>query len=127
MVQDGWMSLRLPWRENEDCVRLLSEPLLSIMMKNIMAPSTTRTLSTKLYFSYNSVTKQTTIFTTNVNQMHICMIEHLKELFATSIQAEGIVARLLLQYFVVAQECLVTSIDYWGEVASSPVCGRNPL
>src|SRR5260221_13707350 len=110
MVQDGWMSLRLLWRINEDSLQLLSEPWLS-EFKNDAASNTTLTLCPKLSFSYNSVTRQTTIFTTGVNEMHLCTIEHFKGLSATSLQPEGIVAQLPLQYFVVAQESFVTSID----------------
>jgi hypothetical protein len=85
-----------------DALHLLSEPYLGHLQDVLKYE--THTLYPKLYFSYNSMTQQTTIMTTDLNRSHLWMIQRLKELSGMSIQPEEI-GRLLLQWFVVVQEC----------------------
>jgi hypothetical protein len=82
------------------------------------------TLYPKLYVSYNAMTQQTTIMTSGLNQSHLWMIQHLKELSGKPIQPEEI-GRLLTQYFVVVQECFTVAAELLDDEATGSVCGRK--
>ena len=82
------------------------------------------TLHLKLYFSYNATTQQTTIMTAGLNRSHLWMIQHLKELSGMSIQPEEI-GRLLIQYFVVVQECFKSTATWWDTLSNGMVCSET--
>jgi len=112
------MSFRIYWMPSEDGLLLLSEPYLSHMKGAI--GDTFRFCNPKLYFSYNSKTQQTTIVTTDLNQLHLTMIQHLRQLSGTSIPLEEII-QLLLECFIVIQECFVVTAGCLDEMANNGV------
>ena len=57
---------------------------------------------------------------TDVAQLQLCMIQHLKELCGKPIAPEEI-ARLLIKCFAVVQECFAKTAVHWDKLAS-PVC-----
>src|SRR5258706_8180371 len=114
------MSLCVQWKKSRDALNLLSEPYLGVLQSWVNTPGTTAHFP-KLYFSYNAKTQQTTIITTDLNRSHLWMIQHLKELSGLSIRPEEI-GRLLVQYFVVVQECFTTTATLWDEKADGTVC-----
>lgn len=62
--------------------------------------------------------------TTELNQMHISMIQRLKELPEMTIQPEKVV-RLLIQCVDVVRECFVTKAEHGDfEVASTVRCSK---
>ena len=118
------MRFRLQWLPSRDGLHLISEPYLGYLEHGLTMAS--RTVYPRLYFSYNAMTQQTTIMTTDMNKPHLCMIQHLKELSGMSVQPE--ISRLLIQCFVVARECFRAVVEQWDERASGPVCrGRHHL
>ncbi len=119
------MALRLQCESNEDTLRLLSGPYLSLLRGMMSEDSTTR--YPRLYFSYNPVTRQTTIVSTGLNDLHLSMIQHLKESFIMSMQTEEIVARILLRYFVVAQQYFAVLTEYYDRKANGQVSSGNAL
>ena len=120
MGQDGWMALRFQWKTSQDALDLVSEPYLGTLQTWIDTLGS-NTIYPKLYFSYNVITQQTTIMTTDLNRSHLWMIQHVKELSGQSILPEEI-GRLLIQYFVVVQECFTATAAGWDESANGPVC-----
>ena len=106
------------WIPSEDGLLLLSEPYLSRMKETIRFASCFR--NPKLYFSHNSKTQQTTIVTTDLNQLHLTMVQHLRQLSGTSIPLEEII-QLLLKCFIVIQECFVVTAGYLDEMANDGV------
>jgi hypothetical protein len=99
---------------------LLSEPYLGHLQSVLKYE--TYTLFPKLYFSYNAMTQQTTIMTTDLNRSHLWMIQRLKELSGRSILPEEI-GRLFTQCFVVVQECFREIAEKLDNSALGPVCG----
>jgi len=69
---------------------------------------------------YTSRTRQTTIVTTDLNHMHLSMIQHLKQLSGTSIQSEE-TAQLLVKCFNAIQEYFTITAVHWDEQAIGPV------
>jgi len=126
LVQDGWMALRLPYItiQPEEDTHYLSGSYLSYL-KNRFEQTRSAVLGPKLYFSYNTRTQQTTIMTTDLNQLHICMIRHLKKLSGMSPWSEEI-ARLLIKYITVVQDCFTVMATTWDEQANGPVCRSKP-
>lgn len=80
----------------------------------------TLTLHPRLYFSHNAKTQQTTIMTTDLNGMHLSMIQYLRQLSGTSIQPEEI-TKLLIKCFVAIQQCFTTTAVHWDGRANDPV------
>jgi len=121
------MSFRIHWQPSEDGLLLLSEPYLLDLKENIL-PAGYRSCirSPKLYFSHNLKTQQTTIITTDLNQLHSTMVHHLKQLSGTSIPLEEII-QLLLMCFIVIQECFAASAGGLDELANDPVYCGMPL
>jgi hypothetical protein len=117
------MNLRFQWLGSEDGLCLLSEPYLSTFENDILDFNSIRRYP-KLYFSYNASTQQTTIMTTDMNQLHLSMIHHLKQLAGMSIRLEEI-AQLLIQCFVVIQEGYAATVSHWEIKAGGPVCCRK--
>ena len=118
------MSFRLQWKTSRDALQLLSGPYLDYLQGELKTVSAT--LYPKLYFSYNAKTQQTTIITTDLNRSHLWMIQHLEELSGMSVRPEEI-GRLLIQYFVVIQECFTATAALWDEAAGSVCCKRLHL
>jgi len=114
------MGLRLQWKPSEDALHLLSEPYLGRLHAILKYQS--YDLYPKLYFSYNATTQQTTIITTDLNRPHLQMIQHLKELSGGPIQPEEI-GRLMMQFFVVIQDCFRVTAESWDERTTGGVCG----
>jgi hypothetical protein len=117
------MSLRVQWMPFEDGLHLLSEPYLSYFETEFL-PLDSFTVYPKLYFSYNSRTQQTTIITTDLNQFHLSMIQHLKQMSGLSIRPEEI-AHLAIQCFVMIQEGYTAAALEWDTKATGPVCCRK--
>jgi len=65
--------------------------------------------------------------TTDLNQMHLCMIQRLKELSTASTRPEEIVPRLLLQWFTTACECFEDTAAVWDVDTAMAVCISKPL
>jgi len=122
------MALRLHWKKTKYTPHLLSEPYSSWFDKenNTTSPPYINTYP-RLYLSYNAGTQQTTIITTGLDQFYLCMVQHLKDLFKTSIRPEEIVPRLLLRWFAMAQECFAGIAEVWGVNTGGPVCSGEPL
>ncbi len=78
------------------------------------------TLHPRVYFSHDARTRQTTIVTTDLNEMHLSMIEHLNMLSGTSIQPEE-TAQLLVKCFDGIQEHFTITAVKWDRRASGPV------
>src|SRR5258706_1042171 len=114
------MTLRFQWKTSQDALHLVSEPYLGTLQTWINNFSS-YTLYSKLYFSYNLMTQQATIMTTDLNQSHLRMIQHLRELPGVSIRPEEI-GRLLIQYVVVLQECFIATAMWWDDRATGTVC-----
>jgi len=114
------MSLRFQWKRSPDGFQLLLEPYLGIVQKWLG----TATVYPKLYFCYNAMTQQTTILTTDLNRSHLWMIQHLKGLSGMHIRPEE-VGRLLIQHFVMVQECFTATAVVWDERANGPVCCKR--
>src|SRR5258706_6152488 len=116
------MSFRLQWKTSRDVLDLLSGSYLEYLQGLLTMGSAT--LYPKLYFSHNAMTQQTTIITKDVNRSQLWMIQHLKGLSGVSFRPEEI-GRLLIQYFVVTQECFRTIAEQWDEEVNGPVrCGK---
>ena len=111
------MSFRLQWKTSRDALQLLSGPYLDYLQGELKTVSAT--LYPKLYFSYNAMTQQTTIITTDLNRSHLWMIQHLKGLSGSIRPSE--IGRLLIQCFVVTQECFRTIAEQWDEEVNGPV------
>ena len=96
-------------------------------MKRVMLEATSQSggAYSKLYFSHNVRTEQTTILTTDLNQLHLSMILHLKQLSGTSIQPKEI-TQLLIKCFVMIQEYCTATAVCWDERAANPVCCSKP-
>ena len=116
------MSLRFQWRPSQDAIHLLSEPHLGFVQSRLAIGSVV--LHPKLYFSYNAMTQQTTIITTDLNRSHLWLIQHLKELSGTIIRPEEI-ALLLIKCFVVIQECFGETAEWWDDRVNNPVCYKT--
>jgi hypothetical protein len=80
----------------------------------------------RLYVSYNPKTQQTTIMTTDLNRLHLSMIEHLNQLSGTSIQPEE-VTQLLMKCFFVIQECFTGTAETFDRMSNTAVCCGIPL
>ena len=80
-----------------------------------------RTLHPKLYFSYNARTQQTTVITTDLNRLHLCMVQHLQKLSGMANRPEEI-ALLLIKWITVVQECFTATIMSWDAELNNPVC-----
>ena len=122
--QDGWMALRFHWRTSEDGLCLLSEPYLS-HFKNAVMPVAMSCFFLRLYFSYNAATRQTTIMTTDLNQLHLSMIQRLKGSSEMTTHPEKI-TQLLTQCFAVVGECFAAAAMVW-DASSGRVHCRNLL
>jgi hypothetical protein len=125
VVLDGWMALRLQWKTVEGGLHLLSGPYLSYLKSRIENFKDT-TLFPRVYFCYDSTTRQTTVLTTDLNQSHLCMIHHLRAWYGTSMQPGEIAARLLFQWFAVAQGQFVEISDFWDNDATGTVRNSEP-
>ena len=82
----------------------------------------------KLYFSYNAGTRQTTIMTTDLNQLYLRMVQNLEALPGMANQpdcAEQMV-QLLTQCFSVVRECFIDMAVRWDGRANSGVCCGEP-
>lgn len=116
------MSLRLQWKASQDALHLLSGDLLDFYRWSLSPGAGSSTFYPNIYFSYNVMTQQTTIVTTDMVLPHLFMIQHLEKLSGMSIQP-GEIARLLTQCFDVIQECFRAIAQYWDENANGPVSG----
>jgi len=67
------------------------------------------------------------IIVTGLDQFYLCMVQHIKDLFKTSIQPKEIVPRLLLRWFVMAQEWFAGITEVRGVNTGGPVCSGEPL
>src|SRR5258706_8737993 len=116
------MSFRFQWKTSRDALHLLSGLHLDHLQDLLTMSSAT--LYPKLYFSHNTTTQQTTIITTDLNRSHLWMTQHLRGLSGVSIRPSEI-GRLLVQCFVVTQECFRTIAEQWDEEVNGPVrCGK---
>jgi len=93
----GWMTLRIHLMSSRIESHLLSEPYLSRTKHNLQFGAFNH--YPKLYFYYNRATRQTTVISTDILELHLSLIQHVKDLAATSMQPEEIFARILLHYF----------------------------
>ena len=119
------MSFRFECKSSRDDLHLLSEPYLSRLNTRINI-NLLHTLFSKLYFSYNTKTQQTTIITTDLNRSHLWIIQHFKELSGMSVCPVE-VGRLLVQHFIVEQECYTATARQWDAMADGPVCCKNTI
>jgi hypothetical protein len=99
----------------------MSEPFLDDLQSRLN--DTTTTLLPKLYFSYNAKAQQTTIMTTDLNQLHLFLIQHLS---GRSIQPE-MIGQLLTQCFVIVQGCFGAAAEQMDINTTGSVCGRSPI
>jgi len=114
------MGLLLRCNLSQDDLHLLSEPYLGQLQSKLERYEST-TLYPRLYVSYNATNQQTTIITTDLNRLHLRMIQHLKELSGGSIQPEEI-GRLMTQCFVVVQDCFRVTAESWDQMTTGGVC-----
>jgi hypothetical protein len=68
-----------------------------------------------LYLSYNTGTQQTTVLTKGLNEVHLCLIQHLKELLDafTPPEPEEILLQLLIQCFIVMRANFAMAAEFW--------------
>ena len=85
------------------------------------------TLHTRLYFSYNIGTRQITILTTGLNQLHLRMVQHFESLpeMANQPECPERLVRLLIQCFAVVRENIGATAINWDDKASGEVCWVN--
>ena len=121
------MALRVQWKPFKSGLDLLSEPHLSYLKSRMSAGDTT--LFPRLYFSYNTGTQQTTIMTTDLNQLYLRMVQRLEALPETANQpgCPEQMVHLLTQCFSVVRECFVDVAVRWDNRANSGVCCDAPL
>ena len=101
----------------QDGLHLLSEPYISwVKLFSVTAP-----LNPKLYVSYNARTQETTVVTTELNPLHLSMIQRLMALSGTSIPPEE-TAQLLIQCFTVMQEGFEAGAAHLDAQAAGSVC-----
>ena len=125
-VQDGYMALRIQWRSFKGGLDLLSEPYLSYL-KDRMSRDQTLDLYPRLYYSYNAGTRQTTIMTTDLNQLYLRMVQHLETLpkMTNQLECPEQIIQLLSQCFVVVRENFGRTAAYWDTRAIGEVsCGE---
>jgi len=119
-VQDGWMALRIQLTMVDESLRLLSEPRLSTSEDKFKSHANV-THFPRLYFSYNTATQKTTVLTTEVNEVHLRMIDHLKKFARKSSRPEEFTFQLLLGWFAAGLECFTRTAQYWDTRATSSV------
>jgi hypothetical protein len=118
------MAFRFQWILSNDGLELLSEPYLSFLTDHIrQATVQNGTVYPRLYFSYDARTNQTTIVTTDLNQLHLSMIHHIKRLLGTPVES----TQLLIKCFIVVQECFGATALSWDKDAAHPVYCGMPL
>jgi len=125
------MALRIQLTMVEENLSLLSEPCLSTSKHKFKSYGNV-THYPRLYFSYNTATQKTTVLTTEVNEAHLRMIDHLKKYARKSSRPEEFTFQLLLGWFAAGLECFTRTAQFWDtRVTSSvravlaPVFGRN--
>jgi hypothetical protein len=86
------------------------------------------TIHPRLYFSYNARTRQTTIVTTNLNQLYLRMVQHFETLPEMPSQPEclGLMVQALVQCFAAARERFAEMAVRWDDRANSGVCPGKP-
>jgi hypothetical protein len=109
------MAVPLAWKTSEGGLRLLTEPRLSEFSKEVTRISIFSSIGQTLYLSYNTGARRITILTTGLNEVHLCLIQHLKELLGafTPPEPEEIVLRLLIQCFIVMRANFAMAADLW--------------
>jgi len=107
---------------SQDSLDLLSEPYISYLKRD----SLSEIIHPKIYVSYNAKTQETTVMTTELNQLHLSMIQHLMALSGPSSLPEE-TARLLIQCFAVVQERFATVAVEWDRMAREVCCSRLPF
>ena len=71
------------------------------------------------------MTRQTTIMTTDLNELHLSMIQHFKESPHMTTQPEDMV-RLLLRCFTVVQGWYTETAGDWEDMVAGTVCSGMP-
>ena len=117
------MALRIQWKTYKGVLDLLSEPYLSYLKDEISSYGDI-TLYPRLYFSYNHGTRQTTIMTTDLNQLYLRMVQHLEMLpkMANQLESPEQMVQLLTQCFAVVREEFGVIAEYWDTRAIGGVC-----
>ena len=116
--------IRVQCITSQGALRLLSEPYLS-HLKEIITSFSSDHCSPMLYFSYNAITRHTTIMTSGLNQLHLSMIQHFKGSLKMATQPEEIV-RLLLRCFAVVWGLYAEIADNWERNLGGTVCSGKP-
>lgn len=86
------------------------------------------TLHPRLYFSYNARTRQTTIMTTNLDQLYLHMVQHLERLpeIPGQLESPERMVQVLVQCFAAVREYFVEAAARWDDRANSGVCCGAP-
>ena len=126
MVQDGWIVLRAQGTISNGSFDLLSEPLLSRFKDDTETEELT--FYPQLYFSHNARTRQTTIVTTDLDQLHLRMGQHLEALpeIVNSSECPTQIVQLLIQYFAALREIFEVTAARWDFEAGGEVCCGQP-
>ena len=106
---DGWMTVRIPFNIVKESLELLSKPFSS----NFKSQSANRTQYPSLYFSFHAGTRKTTVLTTDINEMHLRMVDCLKKHAENLIRPEELTLRLLVAWFAAIIECFNRTARYW--------------
>lgn len=111
------MTVRIPLNIVEETLKLLSKPFSSIYN----AKSANRTQYPRLYFSFHAGTRKTTVLTTDINEMHLRMVDCLKNHAEKLIRPEMLTFRLLIAWFAAIIECFNRTARYWEDDHIGPV------
>lgn len=121
------MSLRNEWILSDAGFEWVEEPYLNDLKKKLKA-FMTKTLFPKLYFSYDAGTQQTTIMTTDLNQMHLRMVQYLKTLpdMANQPECAERLVQLVTRCVAVVVESFGATIEHWDYKVMGLVCCGEP-
>jgi hypothetical protein len=119
-VQDGWVAVRVQHQMANEDFDLFSEPCLS-EFKHDSELYFTITHYPRLYFSYDAATQKTTILTSGLNEMHLRMVDHLKDFAKYPSRPEEFAFQLLFDWFSATLECFKWMAESWDTDVTGPV------
>lgn len=67
----------------------------------------------RLYFSFHAATRKTIVFTTDINEMHLRMVDYLKRHAKKPIRPEELTFQLLIEWFAAIMECFKRTAMSW--------------
>jgi hypothetical protein len=114
------MKARVQQKIEKEDLDLFSEPCLS-ELKRESEVYNTQVRYPSLYFSYNAATRKATVLTTNLNGMHLRMVDRLKDYAKKPSQPEKFAFKLLFEWFSATLEYYKRVAEFWDGKGSGQV------